>query len=375
VTASIQPPESRSEHHERARAWLEVDLAALVANARTVASASGAPLLPMVKANGYGLGAVACARALESVAPWGFGVATVDEAEELRAAGISRPIVVFTPWTGNEGGEWRVEGARPVIGDVGSLERWLSLQDPRPSTLDTRPFHLEIDTGMSRAGIRWDDHAALQRASALLVDAPGWEGVFSHFHSAESDPGATALQWDRFLDALHWFPRRPELVHIANSAGALRNKAFAGDLVRPGIYLYGGNVGEWAPAPRPVAKLQARVVGLRHLNAGDTVSYNATCRADAPVQIATVACGYADGLLRTGSNRLRVEVNGTVVPVTGRITMDATMIAVPAGAVALGDVVTFFGGMVSLAEHAEAMGTNAYESLTAIGHRVPRIHV
>ena len=113
MTASIQPSETR--------AWLEVDLAALVANARTVAATAGAPLLPMVKANGYGLGAVACARALEAVEPWGFGVATPEEAEELRRAGIARPIVVFTPWVGSRWSVVGSEGVRPVIGDVRSL--------------------------------------------------------------------------------------------------------------------------------------------------------------------------------------------------------------------------------------------------------------
>ena len=373
MTASIQPSESRPEPSERTRAWLEVDLAALVANARTVAAVAGVPLLPMVKANGYGLGAVACARALETLAPWGFGVATVEEAEELRGAGITRPIVVFTSWVVGHGSWVLGAGIRPVIGDIASLEAWLA-SDPRPTTHDQRPFHLEIDTGMSRAGIRWDDHAALQRASALLADAPGWEGVFTHFHSAETDLSATDLQWDRLVDALHWFPRRPPLVHVANSAGALRGKAFAADLVRPGIYLYGGGVGEWAPAPRPVAKLQGRVVGLREVAIGDTVSYSAAWRADVPTSIATVSCGYADGLLRSGSNRSRVEVNGLVVPVAGRVTMDMTMIAVPSGAVALGDVVTIFGGKVTLADHAEQMGTNMYESLTAIGPRVPRFY-
>ncbi len=375
MTASIQPSESRPERSERTRAWLEVDLAALVANARTVVAASGVPLLPMVKANGYGLGAVACARALEAVTPWGFGVATVEEAEELRGAGIARPIVVFTPWiaAGEERG-MADEEVRRVIGDVTSLRAWLGATDAGRTTQDAPLFHLEIDTGMSRAGIRWDDHAALQRAAALVADASGWEGVFTHFHSAETDTGATDLQWGRFVDALRWFPRRPALVHVANSAGALRGKAFAADLVRPGIYLYGGSVGEWAPAPRPVAWLQGRVIGLRQVTTGDTVSYEATWRADGPTSIATVSCGYADGLLRSGSNRLRVEVNGLVVPVIGRITMDMTMVAVPSGAVVLGDVVTFFGGLVSLNDHAEAMGTNAYESLTAISARVPRIY-
>lgn len=359
MTASIQPSETR--------AWFEVDLAALVANARTVAATAGVPLLPMVKANGYGLGAVAVARALEAVEPWGFGVATPEEAEELREAGIVRPIVVFTPWVGSRWSVVGSEGVRPVIGDVASLEEWLQ-------TTDHRPFHLEIDTGMSRAGIRWDDHAALQRASVLLADAPGWEGVFTHFHSSEADLAATETQWDRFVDALCWFPRRPRFVHAANSAGALRGRVFAADLVRPGIYLYGGGVGDWAPAPRPVAALRSRIVALRHIAAGDTVSYLGTWRATAPTDIATIACGYADGLLRSGSDRLRMEWNGSLVPVVGRITMDMTMLALPAGTAALGDIVTVFGGKVTLADHAEQMGTNTYESLTSISSRVPRLY-
>jgi alanine racemase len=264
-----------------------------------------------------------------------------------------------------------------VIGDVDSLGQWLESDAVCSPQTAPRPFHLEIDTGMSRAGIRWDDHAALQRASALLADAPGWEGVFSHFHSAESDAGATDLQWDRFLDALHWFPRRPEFVHIANSAGALRNKAFAGDLVRPGIYLYGGSVGEWAPAPRAVAKLQARVVGLRQLAIGDTVSYNGTWRADVPSSVATVSCGYADGLLRAGSNRLRVEVNGKVVSVVGRITMDMTMLDVTGvEGCEVGTVVTLIGrdgaDCISVDEVAALAGLSPYEVLVGLRLRLPR---
>jgi alanine racemase len=349
VTASIQPPESRPEPPERTRAWLEVDLAGLVANARTVASRSGVPLLPMVKANGYGLGAVECARALESVQPWGYGVATWPEAAELRAAGIERPIVVFTPWVKGTGdGGLGTRGVRPVIGDVDSLAAWLRDPPvPRPGS-PVPPFHLEIDTGMSRAGIRWNDHAALQRAAELLADAPGWEGVFTHFHSSESDLPATEAQWDRFVDA--------------------------GDLVRPGIFLYGGAAGERGPAPAPVATLRARVVALRSLGEGEGVSYNETWRAEGPTEIATLALGYADGVLRSGSSRLRVEIGGRVVPVVGRITMDMTMVEVPAGKVRPGDVATIFGGGVSLAEHAATLGTNVYEALTAIGPRIPRVY-
>jgi alanine racemase len=365
VTASIQPSD--------ARAWLEVDLDRLVANARTVATTAGVPILPMIKANGYGLGAVAVAKVLESLDPWGYGVATWPEAEELRAAGITRPLVVFTPWTpGVVGRESWVEGVRPVIGDVASLEAWLD--DTRRATHDPRPFHLEIDTGMSRAGIRWNDHVSLQRAAELVANAEGWEGVFTHFHSSESDLAATEEQWDRFVDALCWFPRRPRFVHAANSAGALRGKVFAGDLVRPGIYLYGGGVGEWRAAPETVAALKARVVGVRSLEAGESVSYNATWQAEGPVEIATLGCGYADGILRSGSSRLRVEIGGAVVPVVGRVTMDMTMVAVPAGTVRVGEIATIFGGKVSLAEHAASLGTNVYEALTSIGPRIPRVY-
>lgn len=367
MTASIQPSDGR--------AWLEVDLAALRTNARTIASSAGVPLLPMVKANGYGLGAVAVARALEELDPWGFGVATWEEARELREAGITRPIVVFTPWTGRTADHGlRDAGVRAVIGDLDSLVRWLGGDAVRSPQSALPPFHLEIDTGMSRSGIRWDDEESLRRAAELLEGVAAWEGVFTHFHSSEADLAATETQWDRFVDALCWFRDRPKLVHACNSAGALRGKAFVADLVRPGIFLYGGEVGEWAAAPRPVAALKARVVALRSVAPGETVSYLGTWTAERPTTIATLGCGYADGVHRRGSGRLRVELNGRIVPVVGRVTMDMTMCAVPAGSVALGDVATIFGGKVSLAEHAAALETNSYEALTSIGPRVPRVH-
>ena len=162
---------------------------------------------------------------------------------------------------------------------------------------------------------------------------------------------------------------------LANSGGVFLGPDYHYDLVRPGIVLYGGRAHEKRPNPmRTVVRLSAKVLQVFEVPPGQTVGYNATYVIDKPTRVATIACGYADGLLRGGSNRLRVELRGKVVPVVGRITMDMTMLAVPAGAAALGDIVTFFGGRVSLADHAEAMGTNAYESLTAIGSRVPRIY-
>ncbi|MGH7703454.1 MAG: alanine racemase, partial [Gemmatimonadales bacterium] len=232
-----------------------------------------------------------------------------------------------------------------------------------------RPFHLEVDTGMARSGVRWDDSGALAEARALLPGAVGWEGVFTHFHSPDTDPAATRVQWDRFQSAVSGFHRRPELVHAANSAAALRGSVYAGDLIRPGIFLYGGSAG--FPAPRPVAYLRTRVVGLRTVPQGETVSYGATWAAERDTTVATLAIGYADGVPRALGNRGSVEIRGQVLPIVGRVTMDMTMIA-PAGGCAIGDVASLYGGLVSLDAQADAGQTISYELLTAIGARVAR---
>jgi alanine racemase len=352
---------------ETTRAWVDVDLAALVANARTVAAVSGSRLLPMVKANGYGLGATEVARALESVDPWGFGVASLDEARLLRDARITRPILVMTPLLPQWVDQFLDLDLRPSIGDVTALESWMARGG--------RPFHVEIDTGMSRVGVRWDDRASLDRLATLLQSANGWEGAFTHFLAAESDADVTRRQWDRFQEALRTLPRRPPLIHAANSAAALRGKIFAGDLVRPGIYLYGGAAG--SPSPRPVAALRARVVAVRSIAAGDTVGYGATWRAERPTTVATVGIGYADGFPRgspaAGPERSprQIELNGRLAPVVGRVTMDMCMVAV-GEKVALGAAATVFGGLISLDQQAEAAGTISYELLTRLGPRVPR---
>jgi alanine racemase len=353
---------------ETARAWVDVDLGALRANARTLAALSGSRLLPMVKANGYGLGAVAVAQALEPLEPWGYGVASVEEGASLRGAGIGRPILVVSPLLPAAVEDHLAHDLRPTIGDLSALEAWCARS--------ARPFHVEIDTGMARAGFRWDDAPAREAAAERLRAETGWEGVFTHFHSIDEDPASAAVQWERFQLALAAMPRRPALVHAANSAGALRGRAFAADLIRPGIYLYGGGAGGHAPAV--VAALRARVVAVRRIGAGETVSYGGTWRAPADTTIATLALGYADGFLRAADAgapsrppRL-IELGDRCVPVVGRVTMDMTMVDVGDAAPAPGDVATVYGGRVSLDQQAAAAGTIAYELLTALGARLPR---
>lgn len=350
------------------RAWVDVDLGALAANARTLAALTGSRLLPMVKANGYGLGAVAVARALEPLEPWGFGVASAEEGAALRQAGIGRPILAVSPLLAGAMDSYLAHDIRPTIGDPVALDAWRRRTE--------RPFHLEIDTGMGRAGIRWNDADALAAVAVTLGDSPGWEGVFTHFHSAESAPASAVEQWERLQGVVGALPRRPALLHAANSAGALSGRRFAGDLIRPGIFLYGGMAGETLPAP--VAALRTRVIAVRRLEAGDPVSYGATWRAPRPTTIATVALGYADGFPRATAASERhpasrlIEVNGALAPVVGRVTMDMTMVDVGDGHVSPGDVATVYGGRVSLDQQAAAAGTIAYEFLAALGERLPR---
>ncbi len=346
---------------ETARAWVEIDLSAVVANARAVAAASGVRLLPMVKANAYGLGAVEISRALEALEPWGYGVGSVEEGEELRAAGIRRPIVVFTPFLSAHPAPYLEHDLRPTIGDLEALRAWIAAS--------SRPFHIEVDTGMGRSGFRWDDVASLHAAARLAGGGPGWEGVFTHFHSADIDPPATERQWERFRNVVRGMACRPALVHAANSAAALEGPRYAGDLVRPGIFLYGGRAGR--STPRPVAKLRARVLAMRRVRPGDSVSYGATWTAASDTRIATLAIGYADGVPRSLAPRGRIEVAERSAPLIGRVTMDMCMVEVP-DSVRPGDVATVYGGLVSLDAQAEAAGTISYELLTSIGRRVRR---
>lgn len=347
---------------ETARAWVDVDLGALAANARAFRGLVGTPLLAVVKADAYGLGAAAVVRALEPVEPWGYGVGTVEEGEELRALGIVRPVLVLTPMLPGLASRHRASGLRPTIGDRDALAAWLALGDA--------PFHLEIDTGMRRSGVPWNDAELLGGLASNLAGARGWEGAYCHFHSAEQDVAATRLQWARLQEALVALGPRPRYVHAANSGAGVMDLELGGDLARPGIYLYGAEVSRHRPAP--VVAFRARVVAVRRVNREDTVSYGATWVASRPTTIATIAAGYADGVPLALSNVGRIEIGDALYPVAGRVTMDMTMVDVGDTPVRRGDVATIWGGQVSLDAQAAAAGTIPYTLLTGLGRRVTR---
>ncbi|MGH7529117.1 MAG: alanine racemase [Gemmatimonadales bacterium] len=361
---------SRASGGGRNRAWVEADLGALVDNARTVTQVTGARLLPVVKANAYGVGAVAVCRALEPLDPWGYGVATIEEGAELRAAGIARPILVFLPARAALFDDYDRHGLTPALGDGGSIIEW--------TARGARPFHVEIDTGMGRSGVRWDEVDELGEA----VDSPALEGCFTQFHSADKTDGSAERQLEQFLAAVGRLPRRPALLHVANSAAALRGKAFAFDLVRPGVFLYGGAPGPGLPEPRPVVSLRARVLSVRSVRRGETVSYAASWVAPRDTVIATIGVGYGDGIRRLlgADGQAHVLVRGGRCPVVGLVTMDMTLIETGTLEVQVGDVATLVGHAedpaqrITLDEFAAWSGELQREFLTGLGSRLPRVY-
>jgi len=352
------------------RAWVEVDLAAIVENARSVARIAGTRLLPVVKANAYGVGAVAVSRALESLDPVGYCVATVEEGAELREAGITRPILVFTPGRPDLFDAFRSHGLTPALGDGPSIHAWIARGAAGGA------FHLEIDTGMGRSGVRWDDVEPI----ADLLDSPHLEGCYTHFHSADRDDGSAEVQVERFRAAVGRLARRPALLHAANSAAAVRGPAFAFDAIRPGLFLYGGSVGPKPTVGRPVVSLRARVVSVRAVRRGETVSYDASWTASRDTSVATLGIGYADGLRRPLGlkGEATVLLNGARCPIVGLVTMDLTMIETASTPVAVGDIATIVGEAAgqrnSLEQVAAWNDAVQYDFLTGLGARLPRLY-
>jgi alanine racemase len=385
---------------QTARAWVEIDLGALARNGATLIARAGVPILPMVKADAYGLGAVPVARALESLDPWGYGVATVEEGAALRSAAIDRPVLIFTPMLPSDVSV--AHGARltPTIGSREMISAWATVTNGAA-------WHLAIDTGMGRSGVRWN---AVDRLTDLLRACPP-AGACTHFHSADRDDDTRARQLQRFEAALDAMPARPAVLHAENSAAVERlGVPSAWTFVRPGVFLYGvasriasqvaargaveGGRGVAAAAvdrhrvlvPEAVVSLRARVVDLRTIEAGETVSYGGTFQASAPRRIATVPVGYGDGYRRAFGNVGVAILGGNRVRVVGMVTMDMTMLDVTDVDCAIGDIVTLLGPTpeplggaprpaIDLGDAARDAGVFPYELLTGLRLRLPRVYV
>ena len=360
---------------DTARAWLDVDLGALRHNAAVLRARAGVPLVAMVKADSYGLGAEAVCRALGvpfgdapagEDAPWGVGIASLDEAEALRRAGCVGRILCLTPLLTGELDRARQLNVRPALHRPVDIRHW--------QTIGGGPYHVAVDTGMARAGIRWDGVEALRE----VLRAVPPEGIFTHFHSADEHPD-TRDEQDRRFDAvlalLQDVLPADVLRHRDNSAGiASRADRSPGQLARPGIALYAGLFSRELGL-RQVAHLRVRVIDVRDVKAGEPVSYGATWTASRDSRIATLSAGYADGYRRHLSNAGQVLLHGHRCPVVGRVTMDMTMIDVTDVPCAPGDVVTLLGrdGAEELTAEVVAAfgGLSPYELLVGLTLRVP----
>ncbi len=349
------------------RARVEIDLGALQRNGASLARRAGVPLLPMIKADAYGLGAEAVVRALEPLDPWGYGVASVGEGEELRGWGVKRPIVVFTPLLESDLARLRSAKLTPTLGFAEEIEAW--------RRGGGGSWHLAIDTGMSRAGVPW-------RQIASVIDATGRmppQGAFTHLHSAQLNDGTMQQQEGLFRASVAALPSRPPLLHTDNSAAIVRKGRSEWDLIRPGIFLYGVGSGPGALIqPEPVVNLRAPIVEVRDLEAGDTVSYDATLRVQRPTRIATLAIGYADGYPRSLSGVGSVIIGDTLASVAGRVTMDMTMVDVTTVRCEVGQVATLVGrggnSLLTVERVAEAAKMSPYELLTGLRSRAERVY-
>jgi alanine racemase len=332
----------------------------------------------MVKADGYGLGMEDVVRTLESEDPWGFGVATVEEGLRLRGAGVTIPLIIFSPVPPDSYDSAVAQDLTLTVSDLDSVER---VAAAATRTGHIGRFHVEIDTGMGRSGFDWRRVAEwgpglADRASPASI----WEGCYTHFHSADlEDDESTRAQWGDFNAALERLePADGSLIHACNAAAAMRYPTFAADAVRPGIFLYGGSIGAGVTVPEEVARVRARVTLIRDAPESTTLGYGATYRSSGNERWATLGIGYGDGFPRVLGNRGSALLAGQKIPIIGRISMDMTVVDITgAGGVEVGDTATLIGtdgdGVITLDEVADLAGTISYEILTGFTTRMPRI--
>ena len=367
------------------RCWAEISLDNFEHNCRDMKSRlpEGCRFLGVVKANAYGHGAVKVSQRLEKAGADYLAVAFLEEAIELREAGIKLPILILgrtAPQYARDAVEY---GLTQAVTDLATAKEY-----SRAACGEERPLlcHLKLDTGMGRLGFS-AGRAAAELAEAARLPGLDIEGAFTHFAVSDED-GAddeayTRAQFDRFLAASSHIERASgkmlKIKHCANSGAMIKYPWTYCDMVRPGILLYG-----YYPCAekggidvRPCMSLKARVVQVKDMKKGESVSYGRNWTAPRDSKVAVLSIGYADGLPRAASGKVDVMIRGRRAPLVGNICMDMVMADVTdVPDCAPGDEVTVFGGDFagSLDALAKAAGTITYELLCAVSERVPRIY-
>ncbi|MBB4897525.1 alanine racemase [Streptomyces griseomycini] len=384
--------ETAAQRTARLRARAEIDLAAVRANARTLRErAPGAALMAVVKADGYGHGAAACARAaVEAGATW-LGTATPQEALALRApdAGVPADVRIMC-WLWTPGGPWR-EAIEADL-DVSVSGTWALEEVRQAARLAGRAARVQLkaDTGLGRGGCQPDDWTELV-AGALRAEAEGLlrvTGLWSHFACAD-EPGHPSItaQLTRFREMVAYAEAqgvRPEVRHIANSPATLTLPETHFDLVRPGIAMYGVSPSPEIGAPadfglRPAMTLSASLALVKRVPGGHGVSYGHHYVTPGATTLGLVPLGYADGIPRHASSAGPVLIGGKWRTVAGRVAMDQFVVDLGGDEPEPGAEAILFGpgdrGEPTAEDWAQAAGTIAYEIVTRIGTRVPRVYV
>ncbi|MGU3502432.1 alanine racemase [Mycobacterium sp. C31M] len=365
----------------------EVDLDAIAHNVRVLRQHAGsAAVMAVVKADGYGHGAVPVARTALAAGATDLGVATVAEALALRAAGITAPVLA---WLHTPGTDFAPALAADVQVAVSSLAQLDDLVDAARRTGVTAVTTLKVDTGMSRNGVVAADLAKVLTAlgHAVAEGTVRTRGIMSHLANADdpANPGPTDLQAQQF-DAMRAQAEAAgvhfEIAHLCSSPGAMTRPDLAYDMIRPGIAIYGqtpvpalGNMGLC-----PAMTLKCPVALLRSIKAGDGVSYGHTWIAPRDTTLALLPIGYADGIFRTLSGRLEVSINGRRRHNVGRVCMDQFVVDLGPGPVdvSVGDEAILFGpgdsGEPTTLDWADLLGTINYEVVTSPRGRVTRVY-
>jgi len=363
------------------RTWAEIDLDALAHNYRLLRSlAPDSKFLGLVKANAYGHGAVPVAKKLQNLGADMLAVACLDEAVELRQAGITIPILCLGQTPPELAGELLEYDVTQTVGD---LETGKALSAAAVKAGKNLTIHVKLDTGMGRLGFVCGDgdNAAVLRDIQTLCTLSGLEaeGVFMHFANADGSKEYTERQERRFRDMVRVLEPRGvkfKICHCGASAAVLNYPCTHMDMIRPGIALYG-----YVPDPsmedpglKPVMTVKSRVAVVRDLPAGAKISYGCTATLERDSKIAVLPMGYGDGLPRVLSNQLEVRIKDKLCPVLGRICMDMCMVDVTdLPDVRAGDAAEVYGaGLTHRA--AEQAGTISYELLCQLTPRVPRIY-
>ncbi|NGQ96029.1 alanine racemase [Brevibacillus sp. SYP-B805] len=369
--------------------WVEVDLDAIRANVQAIRRhiPQGTAIMAVVKADGYGHGAVHVGREALAAGAEALAVAMLDEAIVLRQAGITAPILVlgYTPLDGVlSARKWKVELTAYHAEWMIEAERLLT----EAGAGEPLGIHLKVDTGMGRLGVRTEEELLALVERLTQSPALAWTGIFTHFACAdEEDTRHVQQQHSRFQTLLALLEEKGytlPTVHCCNTAAAIAFPDWGYDMIRLGIGLYGLYPSMYLKERRdveltPVLSLKTRITHVKTASEPMTISYGATYTAKPGETIATLPIGYADGFPRALSSRGIALHAGRRVPIVGRVCMDQTMIRIEEGTARVGDEVVLYGRQgeeeLSLDEVAQLLGTINYEVPCMLNYRVPRVYL